>query len=143
MLQLYFKLALSPVVYTYLVLRSFIKYLIIVPFLSIIYFIKNAFVWVIISIVAAFFITPIGTAVIIIIALIVTFSSTKDDVVDAIPNCFCGGWNYYTETLESIKKYKEEKQRIKQEQRIIKLYDKVADEFIGFDQIADIFVSLK
>lgn len=143
MLQLYFKLVFSPVVYTYLVLRSFVKYLIVVPFLSIVYFVKNAFVWVIISIAAAFFITPIGTVVIIIIALIVTFSSTKDDVVDAIPNCFCGGWNYYAETIESIKKCKGEKRRIKQEKRIVRLYDKVADEFIGFDQIADIFVRLK
>ena len=142
MLNLYLKkYLLSPFVYMLLVLRSIIKYLIVVPILFVILFFKNAFVWVIIAVAAAFIVTPIGTAVVIVAAIFFTFSKTKEDVSDAIPMCLCGGWDYRQRISDEINRLNAEKKRAKYEKQILKLYSKVEDEFIGFDQIADVFVS--
>lgn len=141
MLNFCIKIFLIPFVYLLLFLRSFVKWFIVVPVLFTLFFIKNAFIWLIVGIVAAFIATPITTVVVLVIALFFVFSKTKENVSDSMPMFFFGGWNYKTKVMREMELYKEEKKRVKYEKKILKAYAKIEDEFIGFNQIADVFVN--
>lgn len=143
MLILYFKLLLTPVVYLLLFLRSLVKWILVIPLMFILHFIKRAFIWVLVAIAAAYVATPIAAAVVAVIALFFTLPKALADAFSSIPAFLRGGWNYPQKIIKEINAHQKEKRRIKYEKQVLKQYAKVENEFIGFNQIADVFVSLK
>lgn len=139
MIKYAFKMLISPLVYLALLIRAIIKWFIICPVIATIFFFKNAFIWIIISVIAGFFLTPVVTTIVVIIAIVATFSKTKENVSNFLRNFFVGGWDYIYKVREEYEEYMAKKKQQKYIRKALKDYDRNADEFIGFDMISDIF----
>lgn len=139
MIKYFLKLLISPLVYLALFIRTMIKWLIIFPVIAALFFIKNTLIWTIVSVIAGIFLSPIATAIIIIIAIFVTFSKTKEDVGDFFGRFLVGGWDYIDKVRDEYAKYIANKKHQAYVRKALKDYERNADEFIGFDMISDIF----
>ena len=137
----YFKLIMTPAVYLWFCLKTVFKWIIVVPLIAIFCFIKNAIFGIIIAIVAGIFLTPIASAIVIVIVAIAAIVMTKDDVMDRIPECFENDWNYCQKVKREIVRLKNEREKRLIEEKMLEEYDNYRDEFIGFNKLSDIYIS--
>lgn len=101
-------------------------------------FIKSWYI-IIAGLLAGIFLTPIATVVICILALIYAISSASEMTSDFIHYRFKIRWDYAQKLRYDYEVYTAERDRQKREKKAIREYDKCADEFVGFDALADIF----
>lgn len=134
-----FKIITIPIVYCFILLQFFVKWIIVAPVVFCIYAIKYMFIGIIISLIVSMFLTPI---VAFILMVIIFFCSIKVIMID-MDNSFWGEWyiNWgYANNVFSKNKHDHVIRKRKKYMKIAnRKYQKSKDEFMGFDRIADIY----
>lgn len=139
MIKSFFKIVSIPFVYIILIILALLKWLIVAPILFLVYALKNIIIWCIIAVAVGLFATPIASVIIILIAIILSLSSSLSDMQEGFFGALIIPWEYAGNVFSANKVEAIIRKRKKLLKKSVKAYKRAKDEFAGFQSIADIY----